>query len=228
MARFEKEKELFFEEVKTRYKVIKPEFQKKLNRYDKVWEKAEKIAEQEYSKKMTNKTMSQIVRDFVDEFYSYQGSILKSQRPVEAYGSPSGQGQHQGAERNGCELRTGEVRQLRHGGGDSLGPECRWRHYPPHPRRGLRLRPEDSVELRLFAEATADADYPHEGQGDCRPNVPRHEGGGTEDSRPYEEAVLFIRSANALCSGSPHCVMLMRILLEGYFVGESSLRGSYD
>lgn len=80
MARFEKEKELFFEEVKTRYKTIKPEFQKKLNRYDKIWEKAERIAEQEYSKKMTNKTMSQIVRDFVDEFYSYQGSILKSFR----------------------------------------------------------------------------------------------------------------------------------------------------
>lgn len=80
MPKFLKEKELFFEELKLRYKVIKPEFQRKINRYDKIWDKAEMIAERVYNEVKTNKTLSQITREFVEEFYSYQGSILKSFR----------------------------------------------------------------------------------------------------------------------------------------------------
>lgn len=80
MARFLNEKNEMLENIISRYENPTREFQRKINKFDKIWDRAEMIADYFFSSSKTNKTINDIVKDLVDEFYSYKGSILKSYR----------------------------------------------------------------------------------------------------------------------------------------------------
>ena len=80
MPRYEEEKQKLFQDLSSRYANPTKEYERKLSRYDKIWDRAELIADYFFSNSKTNKSTQEIVKDLVEEFYSYKGSILKSFR----------------------------------------------------------------------------------------------------------------------------------------------------
>lgn len=76
MSKFNKKK--FFKELSSRYKNIDDEYLKKLKRYDKVVKRAEVVADLLTGNTNINKSKDELIRMLVDEYYSYQGSILQS------------------------------------------------------------------------------------------------------------------------------------------------------
>ena len=80
MPKYLEEKEKFFEDITSRYKNPSKEYERKLNRYDKIWDRAELIADYFFSDVKTNKEKPEIIKDLVNEFYTYKGSILQSYR----------------------------------------------------------------------------------------------------------------------------------------------------
>lgn len=86
MARFEKEKQETYEYVKNKYKNIDVSYEKKLKRFNKMWDRAEEIARYFYFETSTNKNMGEIVSDLVSEFYERKnrGSILEVYRDVKS------------------------------------------------------------------------------------------------------------------------------------------------
>ena len=84
MARFESAKKELYEELKTKYINPSEDYEKKLKRYNKIWERGEEIAKYFYFNTSTNKSMPEIVSGLVNEFYSFKGrgSILSSYRDL--------------------------------------------------------------------------------------------------------------------------------------------------
>lgn len=82
MARFNK-KELF-EELNLKYRDNDIEYLKKLKRYDKVVKRAKVLVDLIYGNRKTNIPKVEIQKQFVEEYYNYHGSILKSFRNVKS------------------------------------------------------------------------------------------------------------------------------------------------
>ena len=83
MPKFLKEHDEMFKELNERYVNPKKDYVKKLQRFDKIWEKAEILSDYFVSDNV-NKSTEEIVKDLVEEFYSYHGSILKSFRNLKS------------------------------------------------------------------------------------------------------------------------------------------------
>lgn len=77
MPKYSDIKEKLFKELKEKYVNPNDKFSEKLSKFEKIWEKAEKIVNSTYEKQNTNKEFSEIVKDYVKEFYSYNASILR-------------------------------------------------------------------------------------------------------------------------------------------------------
>lgn len=72
-------KEELRKEIIERYKNPTRDYERKVKRFDNLYERASRIAEY-FFKSNTNKTLEEIQADLMREFYSYKGSILKSFR----------------------------------------------------------------------------------------------------------------------------------------------------
>lgn len=82
MAKYTGDKNKLKEKFEKKYKNISPEYQKKINKFDRKIVTAEEIANKYYGKTKTNKSFDQIVEDLMDEYFSFKGSILNSFREL--------------------------------------------------------------------------------------------------------------------------------------------------
>ena len=74
-------KEELRKEFIERYKNPTRDYERKIQRFDTLYDRASRIAEYFFGKEnQTNKTLEDIQADLMREFYSYKGSILKSFR----------------------------------------------------------------------------------------------------------------------------------------------------
>ena len=80
MAIYLDAKQKMFEKLEKKYLNPTKDYERKLNRFDKLWDRAELIADYLFSSSMTNKSTEEIVNDLIEEMFSYKGSILKSFR----------------------------------------------------------------------------------------------------------------------------------------------------
>lgn len=78
MERFNKKK--LFEELSSRYKETDIEYIKKLKRYDKVVQRAKVIVDLIYGDRKMNVSKNEAIKTFVEEYYTYHGSIISSFR----------------------------------------------------------------------------------------------------------------------------------------------------
>ena len=67
-----------------KYKNTESEYQRKLNRFDKIYERAEILAKYLY-KENNVKGRQEFLEEYLDEFFSYQRSVLKSFRNYKRY-----------------------------------------------------------------------------------------------------------------------------------------------
>ena len=82
MAKYKGDKNKLKQKFVEKYTDIEPDFKRKLDKFDRKFLIAEKIASKYYGKTKTNKSFDQIVEDLMEEFYSFRGSILNSFREV--------------------------------------------------------------------------------------------------------------------------------------------------
>ena len=78
MERFNKKK--LFNELNSKYKENDVEYLKKLKRYDKVVKRAKVLVDLIYGDRKINVSKAEVTKQFVEEYYSYHGSILGSFR----------------------------------------------------------------------------------------------------------------------------------------------------
>lgn len=77
-------KEQLFEKYKNKYKNTESEYQKKLNRFDKIYERAEILTRHLYKENNT-KGREDFMTEYLDEFFAYKRSVLKSFRNYKRY-----------------------------------------------------------------------------------------------------------------------------------------------
>ena len=80
MAKFNKEK--LFEELNSKYKQNDVDYLNKLKRFDSVVKRAKTIVDLIYGDRKTNVSKTTIQKQLIEEYYQYQGSIIKSFRNV--------------------------------------------------------------------------------------------------------------------------------------------------
>ena len=78
MERFNKKK--LFQELSSRYKENDIEYLKKLKRYDKVVKRAKVLVDLLYGDRKMNVSKTEAMKNLVEEYYSYHGSIIGSFR----------------------------------------------------------------------------------------------------------------------------------------------------
>ena len=82
MAKFDKKK--LYEELSTRYNNPDENYQKKLKKYNRIVNRAKVLSNLIYDKKTSSSTKNDLLKMLIDEYYSYQGSILKSFRNLKS------------------------------------------------------------------------------------------------------------------------------------------------
>lgn len=77
-------KQKLFDKYKNKYKNTESEYQKKLNRFDKIYERAEILTRHLYRRNNT-KSREEFMTEYLDEFFAYKRSVLKSFRNYKKY-----------------------------------------------------------------------------------------------------------------------------------------------